>query len=78
MWWDGGINILLTFSSFNYCVSRSRDGTVSIATGYRLDDRGRSSSPGKVKNFLFSTSSKPALGQPSLLSKEYWELFPWQ
>jgi hypothetical protein len=42
---------------------RSRDGSVGIATGYGLDDRGgRSSSPGRVKNFLFSTSSRPALG----------------
>jgi hypothetical protein len=27
--------------------------------------RGRSSSPGRVKNFLFSTSSRPALGSPT-------------
>jgi hypothetical protein len=37
--------------------------TVSIATGYQLDDRrGRSSSYSRVKNFLFSTSSRPVLG----------------
>jgi hypothetical protein len=42
---------------------RCRDSVVGIATGYGLDDRrGRSSSPGMVKNFLFSTSSRPALG----------------
>jgi hypothetical protein len=35
---------------------------VAIATSYGLDDRGRSSSTGTVKNFLFSTSSRPALG----------------
>jgi hypothetical protein len=36
---------------------------VGIATGYRLDDRGsRSSSRGGVKNFLFSTLPRPALG----------------
>jgi hypothetical protein len=29
-----------------------RDSVVGIATGYGLDDSGRSSSPGKVKNFL--------------------------
>jgi hypothetical protein len=41
---------------------KSRDSSVGIATGYRLDDRGgRSSSPGKVKNFLFFISSRPAL-----------------
>jgi hypothetical protein len=36
---------------------RSRDGVVSIATGYGLDD-----SPGRVKHFLFSTSSRFVLG----------------
>jgi hypothetical protein len=36
---------------------------VGIATGYGLDDGGgRSSSPGKAKNFLFSTASRPVLG----------------
>jgi hypothetical protein len=40
-----------------------RYSVVGIATGCGLDDtRGRSSSPGKVKNFLFSTSSRPVLG----------------
>jgi hypothetical protein len=34
--------------------------TVGIVTGYRLDD-GLSSSPGTVKNFLFSTSSRLVL-----------------
>jgi hypothetical protein len=33
----------------------SRDSSVSIGTGYRLDDQGGgSSSPGRVKNFHFS------------------------
>jgi hypothetical protein len=32
-----------------------------IATGYRLDNQGRSLSPGRVKNFLFSTSPRLAL-----------------
>jgi hypothetical protein len=41
----------------------NRDSTVNIATGNRLDDLGgRSSSPGSVKNFLFSLSSRPAVG----------------
>jgi hypothetical protein len=36
---------------------------VGIATGYGLDDREVGvKSPGRVKNFLFSTSSKPAVG----------------
>jgi hypothetical protein len=34
-------------------LGRSRDSAVGITTGYGLDDRGgRSSSPGRVKNFL--------------------------
>jgi hypothetical protein len=34
-----------------------------LATGYGLDDRGgRNSSPGRVKNFQFSTSSRPVVG----------------
>jgi hypothetical protein len=42
---------------------KSRDSSVGVATGYELDDRGgRSSSPDNVKNFLFSTSSRPPLG----------------
>jgi hypothetical protein len=43
--------------------TRSRDSVVGRATGYGLDDRGVGvPSPGRVKNFLFSTWSKPALG----------------
>jgi hypothetical protein len=41
---------------------RSRDSVVGIATGFGLDGRwGRSSSPGRVKNFVFSTSPRPDL-----------------
>jgi hypothetical protein len=44
-------------------LSMSRDSTVGIATVYGLDDkRGQISSPDRVKNFLFSTSSRPVLG----------------
>jgi hypothetical protein len=40
----------------------SRDSAVRIATGYELDDkRGQSSSPARVNNFVFSTSSRPVL-----------------
>jgi hypothetical protein len=40
----------------------SRDSVVGIAIGYRLDGQGiRVSSTGKVKNFPFSTSSRPVL-----------------
>jgi hypothetical protein len=43
--------------------NRIRDSAVGIATGYGLDDRGVGvPSPGRVKNFLFCTSSRPALG----------------
>jgi hypothetical protein len=45
-----------------YTSQRSRDSAVGIATGYGLDNkRGRSSSPGGMKNFLFR-SSRPVLG----------------
>jgi hypothetical protein len=40
---------------------RSRDIAVGTANGYGLDDRG-GTSPGRVNNFIFSTSSRPALG----------------
>jgi hypothetical protein len=41
----------------------SWDSAVCRATGYGLDERGgRSSSPGRVKNLLFSRSSRPVLG----------------
>jgi hypothetical protein len=41
----------------------SLDNSVGTATGYELDDRGgRSSSHGRVKNFLFSTLLRLALG----------------
>jgi hypothetical protein len=53
--------------NFNSCIGvllrSSRDSAVGIATGYGLDDReGRGSSPGRVKNYYFSISSRPALG----------------
>jgi hypothetical protein len=42
---------------------RSRDSAVDIVTQHELGDRGGlSSSPGRVKIFLFSTSSRPAVG----------------
>jgi hypothetical protein len=37
----------------------SRDSSVGIVIDYRLDDRGVGV---RVKNFLFSTLSRPALG----------------
>jgi hypothetical protein len=39
--------------------------------------RGQSSNPGRFKNFLFSTSCRPALGPLSLLSNGNWVLFLW-
>jgi hypothetical protein len=39
--------------------------------------RDRSSSTGRVINFLFSTPSGQALGRPNLLSSGYRGLFPW-
>jgi hypothetical protein len=45
-----------------------RDSVVSIATSYGLDDRRVG-----VKNFLFSTSSRPALGftQPPIQCEQW-------
>jgi hypothetical protein len=48
------ISLFLFFGSW--------DSVVGIATGYGLDDRGVGvREPGRVKNFLFSKSSRPAL-----------------
>jgi hypothetical protein len=42
---------------------KSRDSAVGIETDSGLKDRGvEVSSPGRVKNFLFSMSSRPVLG----------------
>jgi hypothetical protein len=39
------------------------DSSVGVATGYGLDDQGGGrSSPGRIKNFYVSISSRPALG----------------
>jgi hypothetical protein len=44
-------------------LAMSLDSSVGIATGYGLDDRGVGVRvPESVKNFLFSTSSRLALG----------------
>ncbi|PNF19514.1 Zinc finger protein 423 [Cryptotermes secundus] len=43
--------------------NNNKGSGVGIAIGYWLNDRGgRSSSPGRIKNFLFSISSRVALG----------------
>jgi hypothetical protein len=48
------------YLSDNYIIRGSRDSVVGI--GLRVGrPRGRSSSPGRVKNFLFTISSRPAL-----------------
>jgi hypothetical protein len=58
-------------------LSVSRDSSVGIATGYGLDDQGgESSSPGRVKNFHFSISSRPALGSTQSPINGYGGLFP--
>jgi hypothetical protein len=47
----------------HYRICRSWDSAVGIVTGYALDDaRGQGSNPSRVKNFLFFTSSRSALG----------------
>jgi hypothetical protein len=51
----------LSFIPFIH-LSKSRDSSVGIATGYGLDDREVGvKSPGRVMNFLFTTSSRPVL-----------------
>jgi hypothetical protein len=55
----------------------SRDTSVGISTGNGLDDRVVGVRvPVGVKNFLFSMSSRRALGPKSLLSSGYRKLFP--
>jgi hypothetical protein len=47
--------------------NRNGDSAVGIATGYGLGDRGVGvKSPGRVKNFLFYTSSTLAVGPTEL------------
>jgi hypothetical protein len=54
-----------------------RDSVVGIVTGYRVDEGGgRSSSPGRIKNVLFSTSSRLALGSTQLPIQLVPGLFP--
>jgi hypothetical protein len=48
---------------FYFILFRNRDRSVCIAIKLRRGlSRGRSSSPGRVKNFLFSTSYRPVIG----------------
>jgi hypothetical protein len=49
-----------SFAYFKLSVA-CRGGSLGIATAYGVEDRGRSSIPGRVKNFHFSVSSSPAL-----------------
>jgi hypothetical protein len=58
-----------TYSALLYCPNASPQALQLIYKHSRCSDwlrterpRGRNSSPGRVKNFLFSTSSRPALG----------------
>jgi hypothetical protein len=56
---------------------RSRDSSVDIVNWlWTGRPRGRSSSPCRIKNFLFFTTSKPALGSTQVLSNGYRGLFP--
>jgi hypothetical protein len=51
------------FPKSNLFCPVSRDSSVGIATGYGMDDHGGGSlGPGRVNNFHFSMSSRPALG----------------
>jgi hypothetical protein len=51
------------YSLFQMHELRNNKSAVGIMTGYGLNDpRGRISSPDRFKKFIFSTSSRPALG----------------
>jgi hypothetical protein len=51
--------------------------SIVIIIGYGLDDQGGgSSSPGRVKNFHSSISSRPALGSTQPPTKWVLEIFP--
>jgi hypothetical protein len=68
------LSIFISFSIFLYSFFRSEIVSTSLFKGKHFDfyllfdwlragrQRGRSSSPGRVKNFLFSTSFRPVLG----------------
>jgi hypothetical protein len=63
IWNRNNIDKSIIFDYINSIILLSRDSSVGIATGYGLDDQGaESSSPGRVKIFYFSMSSRPALG----------------
>jgi hypothetical protein len=57
-------NFVIKYLFYRYNTSmRIWDSSVGITTGYGLDrSRGRSSSPGRGMNYLFSTSSRPSWG----------------
>jgi hypothetical protein len=68
---------VLSLKNVRVYTFRSRDSSVSIATGYGLDDRGGgSSSTRRVKNFHFSISSRPALGSTQPILNGYGGLLP--
>jgi hypothetical protein len=64
------MSLCVKINYLGYAVSVFRDSSVAIETVYRLDDQG--SIPGRDKFFFFSTTSRPALGPPSLISNGYW------
>jgi hypothetical protein len=62
-------DVIFVLFTNQYCKTRSRDSDWLQARWPRV----RSSSPGRVKNFLFSTSSRTGLGPPNLFSNGYRE-----
>jgi hypothetical protein len=69
------LNLLRVCSHYYQITCNQVTTAVDIATGNWLDKTGRSSSPGRVKNFLISTSFRSVLG-PTRPPTGYRGLFP--
>jgi hypothetical protein len=75
-WCRFHINHILAISTKLFAEWRSRDSAVGISTGYELDDkRGRSSSHGRVKNFLHVVQTG-SMAHPASYPMGIWGSFP--
>jgi hypothetical protein len=62
IWWGRSLRYHYEDTRFYFQHIYEIHSAVGIAIDYELEDRGWSSSPGRVKNFHFSISFRPALG----------------